>query len=75
MTRFVHHCVDKALHIAGRGRAPIRLIDTDDNLEHERQARALSIEFGGNAHMVEYPLTGAAAKRHAIGGSVSAAIA
>ena len=53
----------------------LRLIDTDDNLEHERQARALSIEFGGNAHMVEYPLTGAAAKRHAIGGSVSAAIA
>jgi DUF917 family protein len=52
----------------------LRLIETDDNLEHERQARALSIEFGGNAHMVEYPLTGAAAKRHAIGGSVSAAI-
>lgn len=53
----------------------LRLIETDDNLEHERQARALSIEFGGNAHMVEYPLSGAAAKRHAIGGSVSAAIA
>jgi len=30
MTRFVHHCVDKALHIAGRGRSPRRLIDTDD---------------------------------------------
>ena len=30
MTRFVHHCVDKALHIAGRGRAPKRLIATDD---------------------------------------------
>ncbi len=29
MTRFVHHCVDKALHIAGRGRAPRRLIATD----------------------------------------------
>lgn len=53
----------------------LRLIETDDNREHERIARALSIEFGGNAHMVEYPLTGAAAKRHAIGGSVSAAIA
>jgi len=54
----------------------LRLIETgDDNLEHERVARALSIEFGGNAHMVEYPLTGAQAKRHAIGGSVSAAIA
>lgn len=53
----------------------LRLIETDCNLEHERIARALSIEFGGNAHMVEYPLTGAVAKRHAIGGSVSAAIA
>jgi glutamate/tyrosine decarboxylase-like PLP-dependent enzyme len=30
MTRFVHHCVDKALHIAGRARAPKRLIATDD---------------------------------------------
>ncbi|HYI42262.1 MAG TPA: pyridoxal-dependent decarboxylase, partial [Sphingomicrobium sp.] len=30
MTRFVHYCVDKALHIAGRGAAPKRLIDTDD---------------------------------------------
>ena len=29
VTRFAHHCVDKALHIAGRGRAPKRLIDTD----------------------------------------------
>lgn len=28
-TRFTHHCVDKALHIAGRGRAPRRLITTD----------------------------------------------
>ena len=31
MTRFVHYCVDKALHIAGRGRAPKRLIATDDS--------------------------------------------
>lgn len=53
----------------------LRRIETDDNLEHERVARALSVEFGGNAHMVEYPLTGAQAKRHAIGGSVSAAVA
>jgi len=29
-TRFAHYCVDKALHIAGRGRAPKRLIATDD---------------------------------------------
>ena len=29
-TRFAHHCVDKALHIAGRGQAPKRLIATDE---------------------------------------------
>lgn len=29
LTRFAHHCVDKALHIAGRGRSPRRLIGTD----------------------------------------------
>ncbi len=29
-TRFAHYCVDKALHIAGRGGAPKRLIATDD---------------------------------------------
>lgn len=28
-TSFVHHCVDKALHIAGRGKAPRRTIATD----------------------------------------------
>ena len=28
-TRFVHYCVDKALHIAGRGRAPTREVATD----------------------------------------------
>ena len=28
-TGFVHHCVDKALHIAGRGKAPRREIGTD----------------------------------------------
>ncbi|MBV8908684.1 MAG: aminotransferase class V-fold PLP-dependent enzyme [Sphingomonas sp.] len=31
LTRFAHHCVDKALHIAGRGRAPKRVIATDAN--------------------------------------------
>ncbi|WP_294123346.1 aminotransferase class V-fold PLP-dependent enzyme, partial [Sphingomonas sp.] len=30
MTRFVHHCVDKALHIAGRSRAPKRSISIDN---------------------------------------------
>ncbi len=29
MTRYAHYCVDKALHIAGRGRAPKRLVATD----------------------------------------------
>ena len=28
-TKFVHYCVDKALHIAGRGRAPQREVATD----------------------------------------------
>ena len=53
----------------------LKVIQTDDNLEHERITRRLSVEFGGTAHMVEYPLTGAQAKQYAIGGSVSAAIA
>jgi aromatic-L-amino-acid/L-tryptophan decarboxylase len=29
VTRFAHYCIDKALHIAGRGRAPKREIATD----------------------------------------------
>jgi glutamate/tyrosine decarboxylase-like PLP-dependent enzyme len=29
LTRFAHHCVDKALHIGGRGRSPRRVIATD----------------------------------------------
>jgi glutamate/tyrosine decarboxylase-like PLP-dependent enzyme len=37
LTRFAHYCVDKALHIAGRGRAPKRLIQTD---EHHRMSLA-----------------------------------
>ena len=35
LTRFAHHCVDKALHIAGRGRSPRRVIATD---EHHRMS-------------------------------------
>jgi glutamate/tyrosine decarboxylase-like PLP-dependent enzyme len=31
LTRFAHHCVDKALHIAGRARSPRRVIATDGN--------------------------------------------
>jgi uncharacterized protein len=53
----------------------LAVIETSDNLEHERLARALSVALGGIAHMVEYPLTGAEAKRHAIANSLSAAIA
>ncbi|USQ94424.1 DUF917 domain-containing protein [Caulobacter sp. RL271] len=53
----------------------LTVIETDDNLTHERVARALSVALGGIAHMVEYPLTGRQAKDHAIGGSLSAAIA
>lgn len=30
LTRFAHHCVDKALHIAGRGRSLKRVITTDE---------------------------------------------
>lgn len=53
----------------------LAVIETQDNLAHERVARALSVALGGIAHMVEYPLTGAQAKANAIPGSVSAAIA
>ncbi len=50
-------------------------IEDSDNLAHERIARAISVAMGGIAHMAEYPLSGGEAKAHAIGGSVSAAIA
>jgi glutamate/tyrosine decarboxylase-like PLP-dependent enzyme len=30
LTAFAHHCIDKALHIAGRSRSPRRLIATDE---------------------------------------------
>ncbi len=53
----------------------LTVIETDDNLTHERISRGLAVSLGGIAHMVEYPLTGRQAKDHAIGGSVSAAIA
>jgi len=53
----------------------LTVIETGDNLKHERIARALAVALGGIAHMVEYPLTGAQAKANAIPGSVSSAIA
>jgi len=53
----------------------LAVIETDNNLTHERIARGLSVALGGIAHMVEYPLTGTQAKHQSIPGSVSAAIA
>lgn len=53
----------------------LSVIETSDNLKHEHLARALSVALGGIAHMVEYPMSGAEAKAHAIRGSVSSAIA
>ena len=38
-TRFAHYCIDKALHIAGRGRSPRRQIATDD--QHRMSLEAL----------------------------------
>jgi aromatic-L-amino-acid/L-tryptophan decarboxylase len=40
LTRFAHHCIDKALRIAGRARAPRRLIATDES--HRMRADALA---------------------------------
>jgi aromatic-L-amino-acid decarboxylase len=39
VTRFAHYCVDKALHIAGRGRSPKRVIATDER--HRMSIEAL----------------------------------
>jgi aromatic-L-amino-acid/L-tryptophan decarboxylase len=39
VTRFAHYCIDKALHIAGRGRSPRRQIATDD--KHRMSLAAL----------------------------------
>lgn len=39
-SRFAHHCIDKALRIAGRARAPRRLIATDER--HRMRADALA---------------------------------
>lgn len=42
-TRFAHYCIDKALHIAGRGRSPRRQIDTDES--HRMSVAALEEAF------------------------------
>ncbi|HEY0165075.1 MAG TPA: aminotransferase class V-fold PLP-dependent enzyme, partial [Sphingomicrobium sp.] len=43
-SRFAHHCIDKALHIAGRGRAPRRQIATDDRHRMSVAALAAALE-------------------------------
>jgi glutamate/tyrosine decarboxylase-like PLP-dependent enzyme len=43
LSRFAHHCIDKALRIAGRARAPRRLIATDER--HRMRADALAEAF------------------------------
>ena len=47
VTRFAHYCIDKALHIAGRGRSPKRVIDTDDayRMSVEALERALEADW------------------------------
>ena len=44
VTRFAHYCVDKALHIAGRGRSPKRLIPTDDSYRMSVEALEQALE-------------------------------
>jgi aromatic-L-amino-acid/L-tryptophan decarboxylase len=44
VTRFAHYCIDKALHIAGRGRSPRRLIATDDSYRMSLEALERALE-------------------------------
>lgn len=44
LSRFAHHCVDKALRIAGRGKAPRRLIATDERHRMRTDALAEALE-------------------------------
>jgi aromatic-L-amino-acid/L-tryptophan decarboxylase len=44
LTRFAHHCIDKALRIAGRARAPRRLIATDERHRMRPGALAEALE-------------------------------
>lgn len=44
LTGFAHHCIDKALRIAGRARAPRRLIATDDRHRMRVDALAEALE-------------------------------
>jgi glutamate/tyrosine decarboxylase-like PLP-dependent enzyme len=44
LTRFAHHCIDKALRIAGRARAPRRMIATDERHRMRVDALAEALE-------------------------------
>jgi aromatic-L-amino-acid/L-tryptophan decarboxylase len=44
LTRFAHHCVDKALHIAGRGGVPKRIIATDNSYRMSPNALEQALE-------------------------------
>ena len=44
VTRFAHYCIDKALHIAGRGRSPKRIIPTDENYGMSVEALEQALE-------------------------------
>ena len=44
VTRFAHYCIDKALHIAGRGRSPKRVIATDDKYRMSAEALEQALE-------------------------------
>jgi aromatic-L-amino-acid/L-tryptophan decarboxylase len=44
VTRFAHYCIDKALHIAGRGRSPKRLIATDESFRMSTQGLEAALE-------------------------------
>ena len=44
VTRFAHYCIDKALHIAGRGRSPKRVIATDDKCRMSVEALEQALE-------------------------------
>jgi aromatic-L-amino-acid decarboxylase len=44
LTRFAHYCIEKALHIAGRGRSPKRVIATDDAYRMSLEALEQALE-------------------------------
>jgi len=44
VTRFAHYCIEKALHIAGRGRSPKRVVATDENYRMSLEALEQALE-------------------------------